>query len=170
MNIKCASIKVKNIDEAEKFYCGLLGLKEHFRLYNSDGSLNMVYLIDEDGQFVSLSIGEHIPFDSRRSFGHICFLTDDIRALGEKLQASGLDLWMGPSWLGRKVEKPYTAEFVAKAGVKAFYIVDPDGNEIEIMQYTEKSLHLKTKEELKEIDELIRKNEWIPGTKYIGRK
>ena len=138
MKLSHVAFRTQHTDETYKFYTEALGLEEHFRLYNGDGSLWIIYLKDKDGQFIELFTGgtnESESEDRRmRSFQHICMLVDDLESEARRLQDMGIDVYLGPTWLGSKYDVPYSSTFVGKCGSTAIYVRDPEGNEVEIMQ------------------------------------
>ena len=52
-----AAIRVRDIEESFRFYTGVLGLKEAFRMVREDGSLGTVYLFLAPGQYLELFAG-----------------------------------------------------------------------------------------------------------------
>ncbi len=117
-----AMVRVKSFDRALAFYRDTLGFPEAFRLYNDQGQLWIVYLHVGGRQFVELSLAqEEPPKGSFTGFHHLCFEVDDIQAWYEKLRPLGC-VTADPK-LGRD-------------GSWQIWIRDPDGNPIELMQYT----------------------------------
>lgn len=150
------------------FYRDTLGLKELFVLpYNKqiiDNFTNkgydvsgikpgddwIVYLEVAPKQFVELF---NTPYNGENdteneSFHHFCLRVEDIVAAARELEAKGVTLYNGPRWMHSPLTEPYPEDPIkagrqGACGSLAFYIQDPEGNEIEIMQYTEDSLQLK---------------------------
>lgn len=113
--------KVKMTD----FYCNKLGLKRMFEQEFPGSPLTAVYVRIAKGQFLEL-IG-NMPHEekSKSGFGHLCLHTDDIHAAHKQLKEKGLavtDVEMGA------------------ARCLKFYVDDPEGNTIEMMQLLENSL------------------------------
>ncbi|HIR94219.1 MAG TPA: VOC family protein [Candidatus Egerieimonas intestinavium] len=79
-----------------------------------------------------------------QEFHHVCLVVKDIHEAAKELEDKGVTLWHGPKWLGNPFTRPYAQEGEpGQCGSLAFYVQDPEGNEIEVMQYTENSLQLK---------------------------
>lgn len=142
------------------FYRDRLGLKQIFRtpLHRSvrdsmkrifpELKLNigdewMTYLEIAPRNFIELF---KIPYKSQTNdtedtgFHHICLLVDDIVEAAREMETQGIQIFDGPSWKG----KPYKEPFPDKPepnpiGVYSFNIVDPEGNQIEFMQYSDES-------------------------------
>ena len=124
------AITCQDIDQSLDFYTRVLGLPEAFRMYNDDGSLWMVYLKTGGGAFVELfTKGGARPEAPRNASGfkHLCLGVDDIEAALHDLQAKGLDVDPGGIRTGRSKCKQY-------------FIADPDGVRIELMQLLPESL------------------------------
>ena len=137
-----AAVTTRNITESIRFYSGVLGLKEAFRLKKNDGSLSTVYLMIAPGQYLELFCGKtagkkRLRFFSRmqsvfyRFFGqggicHISLVTEDIRQVYDAVRASG-----GP--VDSDIERGQTQ-------CLKFWTHDPDGNRIEIMETPPESL------------------------------
>ena len=57
-----AAIRVRSIDDSVRFYTGVLGLREAFRMYQEDGFPGTAYLYLAPGQYLELfSGGSRIP-------------------------------------------------------------------------------------------------------------
>ena len=151
-----------------RFYGETLGLKKVFTLpYNEDilqgfrdkGYQNVTakpgdewisYFEVAPKEFVELF---NLPYNGENDtqdegFHHFCLLVDDIVAAARELEGKGVTLWNGPKWMNNPLAEPYPADPIqagrqGQCGSLAFYIQDPEGNEIEIMQYTPDSLQLK---------------------------
>ncbi len=164
-----ASFRCSDLDRTLAFYCGLLGLRRKFSLrfdefvqYQEEqaaaggspmseymrkkieemrhfGGMEWVtYLEVADHEFIEIFSSEgHTDvqtFDIRH-FDHIGFLhialeVDDIHAMCEKLRAAGVPILREPS-MG--LERTWQC-----------WVTDPDGNAVELMEYTEDSLQLKS--------------------------
>jgi lactoylglutathione lyase len=78
-----------DVDETLRFY-KMLGIEEALRLHNDDGSLMLVYLHVSGDRFIEVLPGGPHPDPARtQSFMHICLLTDDLPATGERLRENG---------------------------------------------------------------------------------
>lgn len=153
-----------------RFYRDTLGLKELFLLpYTNEildgfkekgyeignlkaGDLWIDYLEIAPKQFVELF---NIPYNGENDtqdegFHHFCLRVEDIVVAARELEAKGITLYNGPKWLNNPFTEPYPENPIeagkqGQCGSLAFYIQDPEGNEIEIMQYTKDSLQLKSR-------------------------
>ena len=162
MRLSHVAIKTNDIDKSLDFYCGKLGLTEAYRLYHDNGELWIIYLRAGDGLFVELFTGgDGTRYQKNQCMQHLCFVVDDLETVVKGLQEKGVVAYKGPTYLGKPHDVPYVLGPMGKCGSKAVYVADPDGNEIEIMMYTELSLQTKTDEELKELEPLIKANEYI---------
>lgn len=115
---------VTDLDRSLKFYCDGLGLKHAFDFKNEQGRRFGVYLHVGHRSFVELFEGKLAQGALPPSFRHICLEVDDIQETVKTLKARGIqvgDIKMGSdqSWQA--------------------WLADPDGNNIELHQYTPKS-------------------------------
>ena len=158
----------KDYPAMKKFYGETLGLKEKFVLtYNEDildgfrkqgyenvdkkpGDEWITYFEVAPKEFVELF---NLPYNGENDtknegFHHYCLIVEDIVEAAKELEAKGVKLWNGPKWMNNPYTEPYPDDPMAagkqgQCGSIAFYVQDPEGNEIEIMQYTKDSLQLK---------------------------
>ena len=143
---------VTNMEQTLRFYCECLGLQKIFEIKNDEGENWLVYLKISDRQFIELFYGgkskreiKWPDFSSPKTeWGfspqedeklrhevavHICFEVEDIHATVKRLEEFGYPIVM-PIGYG----KDFNYET---------FIQDPDGNLIELMQYTDKALQFK---------------------------
>ena len=136
-----AAMKVKDLEASIKFY-SLLGFKYAYDLKKDDGSIWLVYLANEHHQFIELFPGRDGGDKAvNQSYFHICYKVTGIAEFAHMLQDNGVTLFNGPAW----VNNPWTTPYVptkAKCNSYAFFIQDPDGNDIEVMEYTPESMQL----------------------------
>jgi catechol 2,3-dioxygenase-like lactoylglutathione lyase family enzyme len=106
------------------FYCGVLGLREKFRLARDDGSLRLVYLEIAERQFIELFPGAEGPYTMGKTSAwvHLCLEVADIQQTYRELTARGL-VTRGEPILGAD-------------GSWQLHTTDPDGNQIEFQQFT----------------------------------
>ena len=115
---------VRDLDAALDFYQIKLGLERAFDFLDEQGKRFGVYLHAGGRCFIELFTSPHdAPADSQ-SFRHICLEVDDIEATVADLKAKGIEV--GPVTLG--CDQSWQA-----------WLKDPDGNDIELHGYTEKS-------------------------------
>ncbi len=125
------AFRVKDMDAALDFYCGKLGLPEAFRLHREDGSLWIVYLKAGNGSFIELFPVE-VTTPSQGSYVHFCLSVDDLSATLEELRIRGMDCPGEPNR--------------GKDGNLQYWIADPEGNKVELMQIMPDSLQGKAYE------------------------
>jgi catechol 2,3-dioxygenase-like lactoylglutathione lyase family enzyme len=113
------AVKTDNMEEARKFYSGVVGLAEAFTT-NDLTSFKV-----NDRQYVEVSPTLKTPSEDRLI--HIGFETSDARKLRDYLAAKG-------------VEVP--AKVVKDAGGDLSFVVkDPDGHSVQFVQYIAGSIH-----------------------------
>lgn len=115
-----------DLDASLAFYAKL-GIHESFRLMHDDGSLMLIYLHIAGDRFIEVfpngpSAEERA---GRQSFMHICLAVDDIHAFVDEIRGEGITI---------DIEPTMGLDFNVQA-----WITDPDGNKIELMQYSPES-------------------------------
>jgi lactoylglutathione lyase len=117
---------IRVLDEARSlaFYDTAFGLKVADRL--DFETFTLIYLSNADSSFeVELTVnkGRTEPYDLGDGYGHLAFSVDDVNAEHARMTAAGL----GP----RKL-----VDFAPAGSVIArfFFIADPDGYQIEVLQ------------------------------------
>jgi len=123
------AIRVSDLKRALDFYQGLLGLPEIFRLANDDGEPWLIYLKVNDDNFIELfPNGEPRPGVEGNPVGyvHLCLHVDDMEETLAALAERGVDTSKGPS--------------KGKDGNWQYWLTDPAGNRIELMQIMPDSL------------------------------
>lgn len=118
-----------DLDTTLDFYAKL-GIKESFRLLHLDGSVMLVYLHVGGDRFIEVFPGGPSPEEraGRQSFMHICLAVDDLRTTVEDIRQQGIHI---------DVEPQMGLDFNLQA-----WIADPDGNKIELMEYSARSPQL----------------------------
>lgn len=118
-----------DLDATLDFYAKL-GIEESFRLLHLDGSVMLVYLHVGGDRFIEVFPGGPSPEEraGRQSFMHICLAVDDLRGTVEEIRATGIPI---------DIEPQMGLDFNMQA-----WIADPDGNKIELMEYSAKSPQL----------------------------
>ncbi len=123
-NLAHACFTVGDLERALQFYRDDLGLKPAFDFTNEEGRRFGIYLHVGGRNFIELFEGQLAAPAEGQSFRHLCLEVDDIEATVQTLLARGVEI--GPIKLGR--DQSYQA-----------WITDPDGNRIELHQYTPES-------------------------------
>jgi lactoylglutathione lyase len=135
-NIGHVAIRCSDLDASLAFYAKL-GLHEAFRLNRDDGSVNLVYVQVNDGAFLELFPGGAEPAEASRTktgYVHACLLVDDVQVSYREATAKGIPT-AGEPKLGRD-------------GNWQFWITDPDGTRIEMMQIMPDSLQARAAKQL----------------------
>jgi catechol 2,3-dioxygenase-like lactoylglutathione lyase family enzyme len=121
---------ISDLERSLDFYCNKLGFREAFRL-DREGTPSpwIVYIQITSGQFVELFPGGSGENPTRPSVGynHFCLLVDDMAATLKELESRGLAITGKPT---RGVDHNIQ-----------YWINDPDGNPIELMQIVSESPH-----------------------------
>jgi len=119
-------LKTDNLAAARKFYTGILGFEEPFMLDKPDGSgLLLTYFKVNDHQYIEVFPSLKDPQEVRLS--HISFETTDAEQLRAYLASRGVKV---PDKLGPRLDHDL-----------GFDVTDPEGYDIEFMQYLPGSLH-----------------------------
>lgn len=115
-----------DLDASLAFYAKL-GISESFRLLHDDGSVMLVYLHVAGDRFIELFPGGPSPDErpEKQSFMHVCLAVDDLENTVEDLRSKGITI---------DIEPKMGLDFNMQA-----WIADPDGNKIELMQYSPES-------------------------------
>lgn len=154
------TFQCNHYEKMVEFYRDILGLKQIFttplqesrrkslqKLYPDFdleiGEEWMTYLEIAPHNFIELF---RIPYqgsnDTRATgFHHVCLMVEDIVEAARHLEKQGIQLWQGPSWKGKPFEgaypeNPVEAGMVNPIGILSFHVNDPEGNQLEFMQYT----------------------------------
>ncbi|WP_022708537.1 VOC family protein [Paracoccus zeaxanthinifaciens] len=117
-------IRVLDEDRSVAFYRDCFGLRVAERL--DFENFTLIYLSnDETGTELELTVnkGRTQPYDLGDGYGHVAFSVDDVDALHARLTEAGL----APRKL---VDFAPGGEVIARF----FFIQDPDGYEIEVLQ------------------------------------
>ena len=109
-------LQVSDIDEAERFYCGVLGLTLKSREPFRDGR---PFFNTHEG--LGVTVGG--PGDGIQ-VGHIAFRAVGVRDLAGRVRRAGFDILRDPG------PGPYGL---------TVYVADPDGNEVELIEDEEES-------------------------------
>jgi lactoylglutathione lyase len=123
---KAIHAMIRVLDEARSvdFYRGALGLETETRL--DFDSFTLVYLRNPEADFeieLTVNKGRTEPYDLGDGYGHIAFVVDDLDAEHARFTEAGL--------APRKI-----VEFERDDALLArfFFVADPDGYQIEVLQ------------------------------------
>ncbi|GCE45456.1 lactoylglutathione lyase [Thermosporothrix hazakensis] len=122
------ALRITNLERSLDFYCAKLGLKEVFRL-DREGQPSpwIVYLQVAHNQFLELFPGEEAQHLPEGSFQHLCLVVDDMQATLKELEKRGVPIAGEPQ---RGLDNNWQ-----------YWLKDPDGNPIELMQIDPSSPH-----------------------------
>ena len=109
---------VHDIDKSRAFYKDFLGFAEPYQLNNPDGTLHLTWIKINDHQ--SLELFPEKEANGDRLY-HIALETNDASAMRDYLAAHGVKV---PEKVG-----------TGKIGNKNYFINDPDGHIVEIVEY-----------------------------------
>lgn len=152
------SFNCKNLEKSVDFYCNKLGCKQKFCLHYSDfidtiktqniklppfvfnmlqkkkDKVWITYLEFADGVFIELfdqigAVLSHKAGAIHQNYQHFALIVDDIESTKKDLISKGIKIDIDVS--------------LGVDGTYQMWIHDPDGNKIEIMQYTENSMQTK---------------------------
>lgn len=116
---------VSNLAASREFYGHVLGFADAFSLDKPSGGLMLTYFKVNDHQYIELFPGLKSPGQDRLS--HIAFETTDARRLRDYLAAHDVAV---PAKLTPQLD-----------GNLSFMVKDPDGHNVEFVQYMPGSLH-----------------------------
>ena len=128
-----AAIRVSDLEASLAFYAKL-GLQEAFRLPKADGTgVGLVYVRIADNVFLELFPGgteRPAGGPTQLGYAHACLLVDDIQAAYRDFTGQGVPATGEPK-LGRD-------------GNWQFWVTDPDGTRLEVMQIMPDSLQARS--------------------------
>ncbi len=119
-----AMVRVVDEDRSVEFYRQAFGLSVADRLDFDDFTL--IYLRNESADFeleLTVNKGRTDPYDPGDGYGHIAFCVDDLNAEHARFEAAGLS--------PRKIVD-FNRDGVLLA--RFFFVTDPDGYQIEVLQ------------------------------------
>ncbi len=122
------ALNVGDVEKSRAFYKDFLGLSEPFWINRPDGSLAMTFIKVNDYQYIELFPGLK-PGQDRLS--HIAIYTDDIGAMRQWLESKGVKV---PSQVGK-----------GRSGIANFSVRDPEGHDVEIVEYVPESWMMREK-------------------------
>jgi len=120
------AVKVDSLDEARKFYSGVVGMAEAFSTRDPGIEGPLACFKVNDRQFVEVS--PTLKGDEDRLI-RIGFETDDARKLRDYLASRGVAV---PAKIDRDLN-----------GNRSFVVKDPDGHSVQFVQYMPGSVHLR---------------------------
>ncbi len=119
------AVKVDNLDEARKFYSGVVGMDEAFATRDPEVTGELACFKVNDHQYVEVS--PTLKGEAEDRLIRIGFETDDARKLRDYLAAKGVSV---PASVGQDAN-----------GNRSFIVKDPDGHAVQFVQYMPGSVH-----------------------------
>ena len=119
------AVKVDNLEEARKFYSGVVGMEEAFQTRDAGVPGDLACFKVNDHQYVEVS--PTLKSETEDRLIRIGFETDDARKLRDFLASKGVKV---PS----QVDKDPN-------GNRSFEVQDPDGHTVQFVQYLPGSIH-----------------------------
>jgi lactoylglutathione lyase len=118
------AINVADLDRSLDFYSNVLGFPEMMRIDHDNGTPWLVYLRVTDDQFIELFPGAETESTSpswhANGFAHLCLMVDDLQTVVADIKAKGATMLIEPK--------------SGADGNSQAWLLDPDGNKIELMQ------------------------------------
>ena len=118
--ISHAAFYVSDMAKARAFYEGFLGYQSPFSIPRKDPKEQLVWIKINDRQSVELFPGSEVTPETDRLY-HIAIETDDAEGMRRYLQTKGIAV------------PPKTG--IGKIGNKNYFVKDPNGNTVEIVEY-----------------------------------
>ncbi|MGA3204308.1 MAG: VOC family protein, partial [Bryobacteraceae bacterium] len=118
-------LKTNDLQAARNFYGRDLGFEEPFTLDKASGGLLLTYFKVNDHQYIE--VFPELKDDSEDRLSHIAFETTDIRRLRDYLASRG-------------VKVPDSLKLGLDGNI-SMMIKDPDGHNVELVEYLPGSLH-----------------------------
>jgi catechol 2,3-dioxygenase-like lactoylglutathione lyase family enzyme len=123
------AVKVDNLDEARKFYTGVVGMAEAFQTKDPAVAGPLACFKVNDWQFVEVS--PTLKAENEDRLIRIGFETSDARKLRDYLASKGVAV-------PQKVDKDAN-------GNRSFTVQDPDGHTVQFVEYLPGSVHSRDK-------------------------
>jgi len=123
-NLAHICFTVRDLETSLSFYCNILGLRQAFDFVNEKGECFGVYLHAGGRSFIELFKDRTDNQAAKQSFRHFCLEVEDIHSMTTCLQAHNIE-----------VSKPV----MGGDNSLQVWLSDPDGNQIELHEYTPSS-------------------------------
>jgi catechol 2,3-dioxygenase-like lactoylglutathione lyase family enzyme len=119
-----ACFNVADLQGSIDFYCNKLGLTPAFPFINAEGVHFGQYIYVGGRAFIELFQRPLAEKAEQQSYSHICLEVDDIAATVAAIRANGVEV---------------TDPKLGGDGTHQAWLADPDGNRIELFEYTAQS-------------------------------
>lgn len=115
---------VRDLEASIDFYCAKLGMKPAFDFLNEAGKRFGLYVHAGERNFLELFQGRLADRAADQTYQHLCLEVDDIQATATAIRDAGVEVTE-----------------VKLGGDRSWqaWLTDPDGNRIELHQYTPQS-------------------------------
>lgn len=128
-----AGMNVADMEKTLKFYCGIMGMEHVFSLERNEKPW-IEYVKYGERQFLEFfyTYDQKMRLPNMRNYyavHHLAFCVDDIHEMDKICKENGV--------------KIKTEPLLGPDNTWQMWIYDPDGNELEIMEYTDQSFQLK---------------------------
>lgn len=136
-----------DMDAMKIFYIEVMGFEEAFTLFFDNGEPWLTYIEITEGQFLELFYKKY-PSPNKtkqRSFHHFCLEVNDMEKTLEMLHSKGVTVYNGPVDGQRVMEIPNKNMQPGMCGTLCAFIRDPEGNDIELQEYTKDSMQINEK-------------------------
>lgn len=130
------ALLVRDMEASSRFYSQILGFNKAFSLADDEGKPWIEYFRIGNNQFIELFYRKDEPDNDhvrRVGYQHVCYEVDDIRKTEEEIKSRGGTIDRPPK--------------LGKDGNYQMWVVDPDGNRIELMQIAPTSAHARAREQ-----------------------
>lgn len=132
------ALNVTDMDKALEFYCGTLGLKKVFDIFDGNNNPWIVYVKVSDRKFIELFHNgvkdrEKAYDNSYIGYHHMCLSVGDIQALTDSLHKKGALAGIKPH--------------LNRENNLSIWLEDSDGNGIEVVQYSPESPLMQTNQD-----------------------
>lgn len=121
------NINTADLDRMMNFYSNTLGLDIKFKFTNQEGQTTGFYVSCGDMTFVEVFKRDAPATGGNGHYGHLCLEATDLQGLRSTLTGKGVSV--------TEIQKGSDNSY-------QMWITDPDGNRIEIMEYTPQSKQL----------------------------
>ena len=133
------AIKVKDVDRSMAFYSGVLKFPEMLRLHHDDGSLFLIYLRITDTQYLEIfpdAATDRAPGTHANAVHHFCLTVEKLEPLLDAIAANGGSF---AAWTTTEAGTDLLAAdgpTISNGldGNRQAWLLDPDGNRIELME------------------------------------
>jgi len=120
-------LNVASIERSLAFYSGILGLNgERLEEFKS-GAVGFPSVRINESTLIDLTLKDDLePDQTRRNLNHFCLVAEatDLQHLAQVLATQGVVVTQGP-----------VSRWGARGQATSIYVLDPDGNEVEIRCY-----------------------------------